>query len=109
MAITTVTIKLANTNTNPLVLGGGKIDTTVISPTGITTPDTPYVEYVADSQTITDGTISVPAWKKFQFFHIPAGATATVETDNYDEAIYYKGLDIEGLTVTVDPDPITTE
>ena len=63
MAISTVTVKLTNTNESPLVLGGGKLDTTVISPTGITTPDTPYLEYVSDSQTVTDGTISVPAWK----------------------------------------------
>lgn len=107
MAISTVTVKLTNTNESPLVLGGGKIDTTVISPTGITTPDTPYLEYVSDSQTVTDGTISVPAWKKFQFFHIPAGGIFEIQTDIYDEAIYYKNLDIEGLNVTVSPDPVT--
>lgn len=102
-----ITITLTNTNENPFVLGGGKIDTTVISPTGLTTPDTPYLEYVSDSQTITDGTVIVPAWKKFQFFAIPAGTIVTLETEISDEAIYYANLEIEGLNVVVSENPIT--
>lgn len=106
MAISTITVTLTNTNENPQVLAGA-IDTTVISPTPITTPDTPYVEYVADATTVLDGSISVPAWKKLQYFVIPTGNKFSIQTDCYDEAIYYANLKIAGLNVTVSPDPIT--
>ena len=107
MAISTITITLTNTNPKPLVVGEGAINTVVISPTPITTPDTPYVEYVADALTVLDGTISIPAWKRQQYFNIPSGQQFSIQTDNYDEALYYKGLACEGLAVTVSPDPVT--
>lgn len=106
MAITTVTITITNTNEQPKVLGGGAIDTTVISPTGITTPQTPYADYVSDSLTVTDGSISVPLYKRYQPTTLPAGAILTLMTDNYDEAVYYSNLTIEGANISVSTDPI---
>lgn len=107
MAISTVTITLTNTKQNPTVVSGSYKPIVVISPTPITTPVTPYDEYVADSQTIMDGTISVPAWKKVQYFNLPAGCQFAIQTDNYDEVWYYENLKVEGLSVKVSPDPIT--
>ena len=106
MAISTVTITLANTNENPYIMAGS-VDVTVISPTGITTPDTPYVDYLSDATVVTNGSIIVPAWKKQRYFVIPAGQKFEIQTDDYDEAIYYEQMVMEGLNVVVSPDPIT--
>ena len=107
MALDTVTITIVNTNKQPTVLGGGKIDTTVISPTGITTPDTPYTEYIADSLTISDGSISFPLWNRDQFAKIPASSKLVLETENYDEATYYATLNVAGATITLSDSPLT--
>lgn len=105
MAISTITITIVNTNTNPTVVTeNGKV--AVISPTLITTPDTPYLEYVSDMATISDGTIFVPLYKRFQICKLPAGGILTIETDNYDEAVYFSNLVVEGANITVSTDPI---
>ena len=106
MALDKVTIKITNTNSNPVVLGA--IDTTVISPTGITTPDTPYTEYIADSVTLQDGSVKFPFYKRFQNTVLPAASITTIETENYDEAVYYAALDgkIKGVKVELTTNPI---
>lgn len=105
MALSTITVTITNTNTNPLVLGNG-VDTTVISPTGITTPDTPYVEYVADSKTITDGSIKIPLYNKVQYSILPASSILTIYTEDSNEAVYYSQLKVEGANISVSTDPV---
>lgn len=105
MAKTTVTITITNVNKQPTVLGGG-VDTIVISPTGITTPDTPYTEYVSDSLTITDGSIMFPLYNRVQTVKLPAASILTIQTDNYDEAAYYATLNVAGANISVDVDPL---
>ena len=105
-ALTIYTIEIVNNLTDPTILGDGKIDTTVISPTGITTPQTPFVEYVSDMLTVTPGTVSVPLYNREQFFNIPAQKTVTFTTDNGQEALYYAGLTVEGTTITVTTSPV---
>ena len=106
MAISTVTITITNTKKKPTVLGATAIDTAVISPTGITTPQTPYTEYVADSLTITDGSISFPLWQRFQNTTLPAASILTIQTDNYDEAAYYATLEVEGANISLSTNPL---
>ena len=106
MAITTVQLTITNTKTNPTVLPG-TVNTTVISPTGITTPDTPFVEYVADSQTVNDGSIYIPLYPRGQIYKLPAGGILTIETEDYNEAAYYTNLDVEGAVVTFTTSPLT--
>ena len=86
MAVSTVTITITNTKKKPTVLGAAAIDTTVISPTGITTPDTPYTEYVADSLTVTDGALDLPLYPRGQITKLPAASILTIQTDDYNEA-----------------------
>lgn len=107
MALSTITITITNTNVAPLVLGEA-VDTTVISPTGITTPETPYTEYVADSQTITDGSIQVPLYNKLQYSILPASSILTIYTEDSKEAIYYGQLKIDGAKIEVSTDPVET-
>lgn len=107
MALSTITVTITNTNVNPLVIGGG-VDLTVISPTGITTPQTPYVEYVADSKTITDGSIQIPLYNKLQYCVLPASSILTIYTEDSKEAVYYSQLEVEGANITVSTDPVQT-
>lgn len=107
MAISTVTITLTNTKQANAVVGEGYKPLVVISPTGITTPQTPYDEWVADSSTVLEGTIAVPAWKKLQYFVMQPGAQFALQTDNYDEVYYYETLKLDGLGIKFSPDPLT--
>lgn len=107
-----ITITIINGNSDPTFVGTKTLtlaDLAVISPTGITTPKTPYVEWVADSTAQLDGSIQIPAWKKLQYFVIPAASKVSFETETPDEAIYYAGLinKFDNITVTVSTNPIT--
>ena len=107
MALTEYTIKITNQNTNPKVLTD-TLDLTTISPTGITTPQTPYEEYVADMATVGDGSITFELYDKFQFFKLAASSILTITTDNGDEALYYKGLKLDGALIEITNDPVET-
>lgn len=101
------TVTITNTNTNPKLLGKA-VDTTVISPTGVTTPRTPYTEYTNDMITISNGSISVPVYNKVQYIIIPAGKVLTISVEDYKEIAYYEALNIFGATIVVNPKIITT-
>lgn len=107
MALTTYTITITNQNTDPKVINGS-IDTTVISPTGITTPQTPYDEYISDSTTVGTGVVSVPLYPKFQPFALKASSILTLVTENSNEAAYYSNLTLDGALVEVSTDPVQT-
>lgn len=107
MALTEYTIKITNQNTNPKVLTD-TLDLTTISPTGITTPQTPYEEYIADMATVGDGSITFELYDKFQFFKLAASSILTITTDNGDEALYYKGLNLDGALIEISNDPVQT-
>ena len=108
------TITIVNKNVNPTVVGEGYLPLVVISPTGITTPQTPYADWVADASTLLNGSVSIPAWKKLQYFTLPASSKLVLITDIADEAVYYQELadKITGVEITVndghDNGPITT-
>ena len=93
MALTTYTITIVNKNVAPVdVVGEGYKPIVVISPTGVTTPDTPYAEWVADNTSRLDGSVAIPAWKKLQYFIIPASSKLVIATDISDEAAYYQAI-----------------
>ena len=93
MALTTYTITIVNKNVAPVdVVGEGYKPIVVISPTGVTTPETPYAEWVSDNTSRLDGSVAIPAWKKLQYFILPASSELVIVTDISDEAIYYQGL-----------------
>lgn len=105
MALTTVTITITNTKTNPTVIDGKQVFAP-ISPTLVSVPDTPYTEYLSDSATVNDGTIFVPLFNRTQICKLPAGGILTLETENYNEAAYYSTLEVEGANISVSADPI---
>ncbi len=110
MALTEYTVTIINKNTDPTVVGEGYKPLVVISPSGITTPQTPYDEWVADSATLLSGAVSIPAWKKLQYFILPASSKLVIMTDIADEAIYYQGLvgKYPNVEVTVEDAPVVT-
>lgn len=99
------TVTITNNLTNPRCVGKA-IDTSVISPTGITCPCTPYTEYTSDMVTILDGSVSVPMYNKLQYAVVPAGATMTFTVEDYKEVVYYEQLVVEGCTIVVDPEVV---
>ena len=114
MALTEYTIKITNGNSDPTFVGTKQLtlaDLAVISPTGITTPQTPYVEWVSDTTARLDGSVQIPAWKRSgtQYFVLPASSKVEFTTDVVDEAIFYKNLNgkIANVVVTVATDPVT--
>lgn len=107
MALTEYTIKITNGNSDPTFVGTKQLtlaDLAVISPTGITTPQTPYVEWVSDTTTQLDGSVQIPAWKRSgtQYFVLPAASIVTFTTDIADEAIFYQGLTDKFANVKVE-------
>ena len=104
------TVTIINKNTDPTVVGEGYKPLVVISPSGITTPQTPYDEWVADSATLLSGAVSIPAWKKLQYFILPASSKLVIMTDIADEAVYYQEMigKYKNVEITVSTAPITT-
>ena len=95
MSVETKTIKLANTwssgtITNPIV---------VTNPIPVTTPNTPVQDWIDDCLTLKDQTIYVPCYDKNAYYEIPVGTIIEIETDDYDEAIYYENLKLDNLKV----------
>ena len=115
MALTEYTIKITNGNSDPTYVGTKQLtlaDLAVISPTGITTPQTPYAEWVADTTAQLDGSVQIPAWKRSgtQYFVLPAASIVEFTTDIADEAIFYQGLTgkYENVKVEITTGAITT-
>lgn len=106
MALTTYTVTITNTNTEPTVLGNPVLDLVIISPTLVTTPQTPYDNYISDMLTVTDGSISVPLYNREQFVKLPAGKKIEIITENTQEAAYYQNMILEGATIELDTEPI---
>lgn len=108
------TITIINGNSDPTFVGTKQLtlaDLAVISPTGITTPQTPYAEWVADTTAQLDGSVAIPAWKRSgtQYFVLPAASQVVFDVESADEAIFYRNMigKFANVTVTVATDPIT--
>lgn len=108
------TITIINGNSDPTFVGTKQLtlaDLAVISPTGITTPQTPYVEWVSDTTSQLDGSVAIPAWKRSgtQYFVLPAASKVVFEVESADEAIFYRNMigKFSNVTITVATDPIT--
>lgn len=108
------TITIINGNSDPTFVGTKQLtlaDLAVISPTGITTPQTPYAEWVADTTAQLDGSVAIPAWKRSgtQYFVLPAASQVVFNVESADEAIFYRNMigKFANVTVTVATDPIT--
>lgn len=94
------TVKITNTLTKVIDEGIGV--NAVISPTGITTPCTPYQEYVSDMVTLTDGTLKVPAYNKDgQSLYIPFGAYTEFTVTDPNEINYWENIHLNGAKVEV--------
>ena len=93
------TVKITNVLTK--VIAEGAENYVVISPTGIPTPKTPVEEYVSDMVTITDGTLYVPAYSKYQNFIIPFGAYTEFEVTNPNEVNYWENIKVDGAKIEV--------
>ena len=114
MALTEYTIKITNGNSDPTFVGTKQLtlaDLAVISPTGITTPQTPYVEWVSDTTAQLDGAVQIPAWKRSgtQYFVLPAASKVVFEVESADEALFYRNMigKFANVTITVATDPVT--
>ena len=93
--------KVKITNVLTKVIADGAENFVVISPTGIPTPKTPIEEYVSDMVTITDGTLYVPAYSKYQSFIIPFGAYTEFEVTNPNEVNYWENIKVDGAKIEV--------
>lgn len=93
------TVKITNILTTVIDDTVGK--DAVISPTGITQPGSPVQEYISDMVTLTDGTLTVPAYNKVQSLYIPFGGYITFTITDYKEINYYVNLRVDGATVEV--------
>ena len=93
------TVKITNILTK--VIADGNETFAVISPTGIPTPCTPIQEYISDMVTITDGTLLIPAYNKFQRLSIPFGAYTEFEVTNPEEVNYWENIKVDGAKVEV--------
>ena len=93
------TVKITNVLTK--VIADGAENFAVISPTGIPTPKTPVEEYESDMVTITDGTLYVPAYSKYQSFIIPFGAYTEFEVTNPNEINYWENIKVDGAKIEV--------
>jgi hypothetical protein len=93
----TVTI----TNILTKVIADGKEAFAPISPTCVPVPCTPVQEYISDMVTLTDGTLLVSAFKKFQKLSIPFGAKTTFEVTDPDEINYWENIKLVGAKVEV--------
>lgn len=104
----TYTITITNKNICYDVRGVEVIDLSTISPSLITKPDVPYVEYQGDmSQENTS--VYVPLYKRFQYVELKASSILVIQTEDSDEAIYYRNLVLGNVTILCDPDPISGE
>ena len=108
------TITIINGNSDPTFVGTKQLtlaDLAVISPTGITTPQTPYVEWVSDTTAQLDGAVQIPAWKRSgtQYFILPASSKVAFDVESADEALFYRNMigKFENVTITVTTDPVT--
>lgn len=104
MATYNITIK--NTGS---VASSVDVDTIVISPSGITTPTTPYAEFVSDMTSVAAGTLLIPAFNRLQYIVVPVGGTATFEVTDYREAAYYQNMKFDDVEITVTPEVVTVE
>lgn len=93
--------KVTITNILTKVIADGKETYAVISPTGIPTPKTPVEEYESDMITITDGTLFIPAYDRFQQLSIPYGAKTEFEVDNAREINYWENIKVAGAKIEV--------
>ena len=112
------TITIINGNSDPTFVGTKQLtlaDLAVISPTGITTPQTPYVEWVSDTTARLDGSVQIPAWKRSgtQYFILPASSKVVFDVESIDEALFYRNMidKFANVNITVvdgeSADPIT--
>lgn len=83
------------------------VDLSTISPSTITDPTIPYIEYVSDQKERLNGYVYLPLYKRNQFCIIPPNSILTIETENSDEAIFYVSQKLEFSKITSNPDPIT--
>ena len=93
--------KVTITNILTKVIADGKETYAVISPTGIPTPKTPVEEYESDMITITDGTLFIPAYDRFQQLSIPYGAKTEFNVDNAREINYWENIKVAGAKIEV--------
>ena len=109
-----ITVTIINGNSDPTFVGTKQLtlaDLAVISPTGITTPQTPYAEWVADTTAQLDGSVQIPAWKRSgtQYFILPGSSKVVFDVESVDEALFYRDMigKFANVTITVATDPVT--
>lgn len=93
------TIKFTNTHKTINLDQIVKYDLSTISPTLIV--DSTYVSHVSDQFDNTDDFISIPLYKRNQFCLLPSNSSLTIETENNQEAIYYKQLTIDSCHIDI--------
>lgn len=65
--------------------------------------------YISDNQITTGNYISVPLYNKLQYVNIPEGATISLYTKNYDEALYFYNVVIDNCKIEIDQTVPTME
>jgi hypothetical protein len=81
------------------------VDLNTIS-SSISSPQTPYDDYVSDTISNLDGSIQIPVYDKNQYVTLPKDSMLEITTEDSDQAIFYYNAPIKNGTIEISPNPV---
>ena len=82
------------------------VDLNTISASSISSPQTPYDDYVSDTISNLDGSIQIPVYDKNQYVTLPKDSMLEIQTEDSDQAIFYYNAPIENGVIEISPNPV---
>ena len=99
------TIRISNKSVDPNSVNLDTLYFENISPALLSNIETTYEDFISD-MTITDNSIYIPLYNRNQAVKIPANSVLVINTDNTNEAIYYRSLEVNNSLILINPDPM---
>ncbi len=85
------------------------VDLNTISASSISSPQTPYDDYVSDIISNLDGSIQIPVYDKNQYVTLPKDSMLEIQTEDSDQAIFYYNAPIKNGVIQISPNPVEPE
>lgn len=82
------------------------VDLSTISASSISSPQTPYDDYVSDTISNLDGSIQIPVYDKNQYVTLPKDSMLEIQTEDSDQAIFYYNAPIKNGVIEISPNPV---
>lgn len=82
------------------------VDLSTISASSISSPQTPYDDYVSDTISSLDGSIQIPVYDKNQYVTLPKDSMLEIQTEDSDQAIFYYNAPIKNGAIEISPNPV---